>query len=165
MPDVLVIHPVKPVARWIAGILSIHGHCPAVAHDLDEANRLMQFVRFPIVIAWLPSADLGTLADTLKSARPFRPSALIMSWTPATLLAAEPWFLDDIDDAIPLPTSSSAVLKAVRNACLLGMFPHRRLDPIRHSSRQSARASNYRSHLPTRTKSGRQPSSRHTMGT
>lgn len=115
MHDVLVIHPVKSVARWIADVLRSRGHHPAVARSLDEVERLLCFVRFATVIAWLPSADLNALVTTLQMQSPSRPTVLILSRAAAAQLAAQPRSQGVMSRAIPLPMSSSALIEVVGN--------------------------------------------------
>lgn len=164
MHDVLVIHPVRPAAKWTADVLRSRGHFPAVAGNIDDASRLLAFVRFSTVVVWLPSTELEALMATLQSQGPCRPSAVILSWASATSLHAEAWFQREMDRVISLPMSSSTLLEAVERVDLRQAW-HCRDRSVRRTSRQSAGASNHRAHLPTRTKSGRQPSPRNTMGT
>lgn len=117
MGDVLVVTPVRAVARWIADSIRSRGHYPVVARDLREVARVASFVQFSAVIVWLPSKDLDALAAALPRRSPSRPSFVILSWARANQLAPTSWYLKGIDRAIALPTTSSVLLEAMEHAC------------------------------------------------
>jgi len=107
MSDILVVHPVKEVAEWMVDILRRASHRPALAHDIDGAARLLAFIRFPTVLAWLPQPDLDLLQQMVKGGSTVS-SLVLLSWAPADPDAGQ-----GADRVVPLPLSSSVLLRAV----------------------------------------------------
>ena len=116
MCDVVVLVPVRSVAQWITDLLKSYGHRPAIATSIAELARLLCFIRFDAVLAWLPSHDLNALAGTLQMQHPSRPSLLILSFTSAEFSTTPSWFRKDRDRVIRLPVSSAALLSTVGGA-------------------------------------------------
>jgi len=112
----MVMLPAKPVADYLAGVLQGEGYHTAVATSVDDAFRLIQFVRFDVMVAWVPVEWMQLFHRLLEHRSPDRPSLVMLSWLSEDWFHCEPWFDKRKDQFVSLPLTLTALIEAVQRA-------------------------------------------------
>jgi hypothetical protein len=69
------------VAQWITRLLEVHGCQTAAIESVEELSRVVSFIDFDAVVAWLPRREVLALTN-LVARFGFSKPIIFLSWVP-----------------------------------------------------------------------------------